>query len=270
MAESAKGHRAGARAAGPELSRDRRLRLPLRLPHGGACGLGRDGRVAVPAAVRLAERVRGSARPRRGRLPARADRPAGAGRAALRAGLERARDELDDQDRLDDRPRRPRTGCRGARRTARACAPASWGAQDAEHMLMRTVECVHGSIEVEADLRARLRLRDRGGELEARRQGGARRGRQRRRGDAAAARRHPPRDRRPGRPRGDAPSRPASAPSSCLSWREELSGPGDADEAGIASRERSTCGAALAGARQRSPTTRGAGPFSGPRSRSRD
>ncbi len=51
---------------------DRRLRVPVRLPHRRARRAGRHDRLALRAALRLAERVRRAARPRRGRLPLRA------------------------------------------------------------------------------------------------------------------------------------------------------------------------------------------------------
>ena len=54
------------------LPADRRLRLPLGLPHRRAGVLRRHGRMDVPAALRLAQRVRDDARSRRGRLPGRA------------------------------------------------------------------------------------------------------------------------------------------------------------------------------------------------------
>ena len=53
---------------------DRRLRVPLELPHGRPGRARRGDRLAVRPALRLAERVRHPARPRGRRLPARAVR----------------------------------------------------------------------------------------------------------------------------------------------------------------------------------------------------
>ena len=69
---------------------DRRLRVPVGLPHGRAGGARRRDRLAVRPALRLPERVRHAARPRGGRLPARAVRDQRPARAHLRAGHERA------------------------------------------------------------------------------------------------------------------------------------------------------------------------------------
>ena len=63
--------RARARLAVPA---DRRLRVPVGLPHRRARRLRRLDRVDVPAALRLAERVRRAARPRRRQLARRAVR----------------------------------------------------------------------------------------------------------------------------------------------------------------------------------------------------
>ena len=86
---------------------DRRLRLPLELPHGRAGRPRRRDRLAVRAGVRLAERLRQPARPR-GRLLPASGRSGSTTRptAALRAGDERARDDLEDAVGLGRRPRR--------------------------------------------------------------------------------------------------------------------------------------------------------------------
>ena len=70
---------------------DRRLRVPVGLPHRGAGRARRHDRLAVHPAVRLAERVRVAARPRRRRVPPRPVRDQRAERPALRAGHEHAR-----------------------------------------------------------------------------------------------------------------------------------------------------------------------------------
>ena len=76
------------------VSADRGLRLPVGLRDLRAGGAERQRRVDVPAAVRLAERVRRDPGPRRRHVPARPRRRRGAGRAALPAGHDGAGDEL--------------------------------------------------------------------------------------------------------------------------------------------------------------------------------
>ena len=92
------GGAAGSRAtrAGLAVPADRRLRLPLGLPHRRARRLRRLDRVDVPAALRLAVGVRGDARPRRRQLARRPLRRLRAGRPALHPGHEHDRDDLDD------------------------------------------------------------------------------------------------------------------------------------------------------------------------------
>ena len=69
-------------------------------------------------------------------------------RARLRAGDERARDDLEDADRLDRRARRADHGPAEHEDeiTPHTRPPAD---DDADHMLVRTVECLEGSVEVE-------------------------------------------------------------------------------------------------------------------------
>ena len=67
------------------LPADRRLRVPVELPHRCAGRAGRGDRLAVRSALRLAQRVRHAARPRGGVVPARAVRdqpPGGASRTS--------------------------------------------------------------------------------------------------------------------------------------------------------------------------------------------
>ena len=213
MAVVAKGRGRRGRAAGPDFHAIGDYGF-LSDCHTGAL-VASDGtrRVALPAAVRLAERVRGAARSRSGCLPPRPHRPAGPGGAALHARLERAGDELDDGHRVDGRPRRPGAGAGQRRGRGERPGPRAGGARRAAHA------GADGRVRSRDDrdrgaLRAGLRLRDRGGELEAGRQGRARGRRQRRRRDAAAARRHPARVRRSRRPWTANPRDAASAPSS--------------------------------------------------------
>ena len=77
---------------------DRRLRVPVGLPHRRAGRARRRDRLAVRAALRLAERVRHAARPRGRHVPARAVRDQRPGRARLRAGHEHAGHDLEDAD----------------------------------------------------------------------------------------------------------------------------------------------------------------------------
>ena len=152
------------------------------------------------APVRLAERLRRPARPRGGRLPGRPAGPSSPGGAPLRPRHERARDELDDRHRLVRRPRRAgaRPGRRGGRNGhARARArPARRGASAHSHGGVRARQGRDRD-----RLRASLRLRHRGGALEARRPRRADGRCQRRRRDVAPAWRHPARDRWIGGPR---------------------------------------------------------------------
>ena len=70
------------------------------------------------------------------------------GRAQLRAGHQHAGDHLEDAGGLDRRPRRADDGPAGTRTTItpHTRPPAD---DDADHMLVRTVECLDGSVEVE-------------------------------------------------------------------------------------------------------------------------
>ena len=123
-------------AAAVAVHADRRLRVPVRLPHRRAGRAGRHDRLAVRPALRLAERVRVAARPRRRRVPARAVRDQRPERPALRARDEHAASRVEDAVRVGDRARRaddgsasrrghdhpahPAAGRRGRRSRARA------------------------------------------------------------------------------------------------------------------------------------------------------
>ena len=99
------------------LPADRRLRVPLRLPHERARGPGRLDRLAVRAALRLAERVRLPARSPGRLVPARAVRDQRAHGPHLRAGDQRPRHHVEDAHRLGPRARRPDDGPRSTART---------------------------------------------------------------------------------------------------------------------------------------------------------
>ncbi len=96
---------------------DRGLRVPLRLPHRRARRARRRGRLALRPELRLAERVREPARPRGRLLPVRPVRDRPSDGARLRAGHERARDDLEDAVGLDRRPRCPDDGPDATTRT---------------------------------------------------------------------------------------------------------------------------------------------------------
>src|SRR6476661_7803028 len=85
---------------------DRRVRVSLQLPYRRARGAGRRDRLALRAALRLTERLRQPARPRGRLLPLRTVRDQPPDRRRLSAGDERARDDVEDAERLDRRPRR--------------------------------------------------------------------------------------------------------------------------------------------------------------------
>src|SRR5580765_2676018 len=104
--------RARNRAEAAERSRpfavpaDRRVCVSLQLPYRSARRAGRRDRLALRAALRLAERLREPAGPRGRLLPLRSIRNQPPGRCRLPAGHERARDDVEDTERLDRRPRR--------------------------------------------------------------------------------------------------------------------------------------------------------------------
>ena len=99
---SGRAGRAAERRGAVAVHADRRLRVPVGLPHGRAGGSGRRDRLAVRAALRLAQRVRVAARPRRRVVPARPVRDQRPERPHLRAGHQHAGDGLEDAHRLGD------------------------------------------------------------------------------------------------------------------------------------------------------------------------
>ncbi len=195
--------RGGARPRAGQLAvpADRLLRLPVGLPHRRARRTRRHDRVAVRAALRLAERLRLAAGPRRRRLPARPlrhDRPR---RAPLRAGHQHRRDDVDDAVGLARRARRAgdRPVGPAQRRRRHAHAPADRRRRRAR---AGADDRVHPGQRPDRDgLRADVRLRPRAGRVDDRR----RRLRRRRRPPphrlAAADERPADRDRGQPRPR---------------------------------------------------------------------
>ena len=179
---------------------DRRLRVPVGLPHRGAGRAGRLGRLAVRARVRLAERVREPPRPRRRLVPVRPVRHQRADRAHLRARHQRADHHLAHPRRLDPGPRRPDDG---------ATAGAGHGHpahQAARRRRRRAPAGAHRRVprglgRGRAGLRAGVRLRPRTRRVDAGRRRRPRRRRRRRRADLPAEHRHVDRHRGRLRPR---------------------------------------------------------------------
>ena len=128
---------------------DRRLRLPLELPHGRAGRRRRRDRLALRAGVRLAERLRQPARPRGGVLPAsgrtgsttRPTGPTSRGRTCSSRPGRRRSGWIVVRDALTMGPRG-----RADEVTPHTRPPAD---DDGDHMLVRTVECIEGSVEIE-------------------------------------------------------------------------------------------------------------------------
>ena len=183
---------------------DRRLRVPVGLPHRGAGRAGRLGRLAVRARLRLAQRVREPPRPRRRLVPVRPVRHQRAHRAHLRARHQRADHHLAHPRRLAPRPRRPDDG---ATTGAGHGHPAH---QAARRRRRRAPARAHRGVprgigRGRAGLRAGVRLRPGTGRVDAGRRRGPRRRRRRRRAD-------PPAEHRPvDRHRGQLRPRPARA-----------------------------------------------------------
>ena len=226
------------RSAAPERGRavavpaDRRLRVPLQLPHRRARRARRGGRLALRAALRLAERVRHAcSTAQAGALPARAVRHQRPDGAHLRARDEHrslttwktptgwilVRDALtmgprDGEDEITPHTRPPAD-------------------DDGDHMLVRTVALPRGRGRGRAGLRAGLRLR----------------ARRRPSGRWSTATATPPTPPAPTRRSGCRPTwRSASRATGCgpgtrssrasrlycsLSWAEDLAAPQDVDEA---------------------------------------
>ena len=179
---------------------DRRLRVPVELPHRGAGRAGRLGRLAVRACLRLAERVREPARPRRRLLPARPLRHQYAHRADVCARHQRDDHHLAHPRWLDPRPRRLDDG---ATTGAGHGHPAH---QTARRRRRRAPPRAHGGVprRIRRDrtgLRTGVRLRPGTRRVDAGRRRGPRRRRHRRRADPAAEHRPVDRHRRQLRPR---------------------------------------------------------------------
>ena len=162
---------AGGRACAPErsgalaLPADRRVRLPLQLPHGRPGRPRRRGRLALRAAVRLAERLRRPARPPERRLPLRALRDQRARRAHLRAGHEHPRHHLAHADGLGADPRRAHHGPAPRRGQDHAAHPAA--GRRGRRASARAHGAMHrGQRRARAGLRTDLRLRPRAGRMD--------------------------------------------------------------------------------------------------------
>ena len=146
---------------------------------GRARGARRDDRLAVRAAVRLAERVRGAARSRRGRVPVRPVRDQRAERPDLRAGDEHAGHVVEDADRLGRRARRADDGT-APRRGHDHAAHAAAGGRGRRPRARADGRVHRGQRRDRAGVRAGLRLRPRAGRVDARAGSPSRRGDRRR------------------------------------------------------------------------------------------
>ena len=264
------GRRAPERRGAVAVPADRRLRVPVRLPHRRARRARRLDRLAVRAALRLAERVRqrcSTARPASFRFgpfginhpTARAYEP---GTNVLVTTWKTPTGWVVVRDALTMGPRRDEDTI-----TPHTRPPAD---DDAEHMLVRTVECIDGQRRGRAGLRAGLRLRPRARRVDA--------GRRR----AGTPPTRPARARRSGcstdmalgiegdRVRARHVARGGRAGCYCaLSWAEGLAAPGRRRRGRRAARRDRALLARLARPRARSPTTAGATRSSARRSRSR-
>ena len=194
MTVTTPGHRAAERGGAVAVHADRRLRVPLRLPHRRADRARRRDRLAVRAALRRPERVRVAARPRGRQLPARAVRPQPSGVARVRARHQRARHHLALARRLGRGPRRAHDGPAAPRGHDHAAHAA------AGRRRRRPPARPHGRVHQRqrrgrARVRAGVRLRARARGLVARRRRTSRRRRERRRPDDPPADRHGARDR---------------------------------------------------------------------------
>ena len=246
---------------------DRRLRVPLRLPHERARGPGRLDRLAVRAALRLAQRVRLPARSPGRLVPAGPVRDQRANRPDLRAGDERPRHHVEDAHRLGPGARRPDDGPAARRGPDHAAHAAAGGRRRRPHA------GAHGALpgwepRDRAGLRARLRLRPDAGGVVAGRRGPAHRRRASRGAHDQASDR--PRARHRGRPRAGTSSAGAGRPGllRALLGRGARRASRTSTRRTRASRRRSGTGAAGSGG-PGSPTTAGATRSSARRSRSR-
>ena len=131
------------------VSADRRLRLPVGLPHRRAAGLGRLDRVDVPAVLRLAVRFRRAARSRRGQL---------ARRVLTALYVPAGRRYIPGTNMIETTWMTPQ----GWIRVVDALAIGEWhdnehGSShtrpptdfDADHLLVRMIECIQGQVQVE-------------------------------------------------------------------------------------------------------------------------
>ena len=148
----------GERGVAVAVPADRRVRLPVRLPHRLAGRARRVRGLAVRPPVRLGERVRHAARPRGGDVPVRSVRHQRADRPALRTGHQRARHDVEDPAGLGRGARRADDGAEHRRRHRHAAhAPA--------HRRRRRTHAgpggrvPRGTCRDGAGLRARVRLR---------------------------------------------------------------------------------------------------------------
>ena len=164
------------------------LRLPLQLPYRRAGGARRGDRLALRAAVRLAQHLRDAARPRSGLVPLRALRAQRAEQPDLRAGHQRPQHHLAHADRMGDGARCPDDRSHPARGRGHPAHARARRRGRSSHA--RANGALHGGLGRHgAALRAGLRLRAHTRRVVA--TGPAHRRRERSGGDGQAAQQHP-------------------------------------------------------------------------------
>ena len=224
-ADDTAGTGAGERGVAVAVPADRRVRLPVRLPHRLAGRARRVRRLAVRPPVRLGERVRHPARPRGGTVPVRPVRHQRAVGPALRARHQRAGDDVEDAAGLGRGARRADDGAEHRRRHRHAPHAAADRRRRRAHAGPgRRVP--RGTGRDGGGVRAGVRLRAGAGDVvDRRRRRPRRRGDRRRRHDAAAHRPARRRRRRPGRGAVTC-SRPGERLYCALSWAADFAAPG--------------------------------------------
>ena len=141
--------RAAERGSTLAVPAHRRLRVHLQLPHRSLDRARRRDRLALRARLRLPERLRQHPRPRSRVLPVRSVQHQSSRSTRLRTGHQRGRHHVEDPGRLGRRARRARRWELATTRivvTPHTRPPAD---DDAEHTLVRTVECIDGRVEIE-------------------------------------------------------------------------------------------------------------------------
>ncbi len=160
---------AARQPSGPNRYRSRRARAPSRrLGTTRSCRTPRSMALVAPSGdvewmcvprPGLSERLRRDSRPRCGNLSSRARKHRRAGRAALPAGDDGVGDDLDDTHRLADRRKTRSSSGRGiTKESVRATHRRVPTDHDAKHVLVRTMSCAQGSVELQLECEPELRL----------------------------------------------------------------------------------------------------------------